>query len=52
MKKKKFYQTEVDRSRMFYYHRGFIIGCEIINQRRLIDLGDLIYQEFFLSKGG
>ena len=35
---------------MFYYQRGFIIRCEIISQKRLIDRGDLIYEEFFLSK--
>ena len=31
-----FYQKEVDRSRMFYYQKGFIIRCEIISKNMLI----------------
>ena len=38
---------------MFYYQRGFIIRCEIISQKRLIDREDLIYEEKkVLSNGG
>ena len=52
MKRILFYQKEVDRSRMFHHQRDFIMRCEIISQRRLINRGDFIYEEFFLSKGG